>query len=296
MQSSYLFINGIRAHYLHWNLEEGGNPVLLLHGLASNARLWEGVASYLVGAGLVPIAPDGRGHGLTDKPDGTYGVDIYLRDLVAFVETAQLEQPLLVGHSWGGLLALEYAARFSIGPRAPAGLVLVDGGFTQMDQLPAATWEETRKRLTPPRLAGTSVESFLSMLANPVHKWQPDDRAVQAILANFEISSDELIYPRLSLDRHLQILRSIWEYQTYQRFGQVRCPVLAVPALPPGPLERDEQLHLDLKREGLAKAQDSIRDLQVHWMADSIHDIPLQHPKELAELIYEFYTQKVSKA
>jgi pimeloyl-ACP methyl ester carboxylesterase len=293
MQSSYFFINGIRTHYLHWNLEDGGQPALLLHGLASNARIWEEVAPHLAEAGLVPIAPDARGHGLTDKPDGSYGVEIYLRDLAAIVEAAQLEKPLLVGHSWGGILALEYAARFPIGPRAPAGLVLVDGGFTQLDQAPGASWEETRQRLTPPRLAGTSLESFLSMLSGRSQKWQPNDQAIQSILANFEISTDELIYPRLSLERHMLILKSIWEYQTYERFKLVRCPVLAIPASPPGPLDEGEQIFLELKRQGLAKAQASIGDLQVRWMEDTIHDIPLQRPTELAGLISDFYAHIV---
>jgi pimeloyl-ACP methyl ester carboxylesterase len=293
MQSSYLFINGIRTHYLHWNMEDGGQPVLLLHGLASNARIWEAVAPHLVEAGLVPIAPDGRGHGMTDKPDGPYDVDVYMRDLAAFMDSAQLERPLLVGHSWGGILALEYAARFPIGPRAPAGLVLVDGGFIQMDQMPGTNWEETRRRLTPPPLAGTSIESFLSMLTAPSQKWQPDDQAVQAILANFEISSDELIYPRLSLERHLLILRSIWEYPTHERFKLVHCPVLAIPASPPGPLGEGEQIFLELKRQGLAKAQASVGDLQVRWMEDTIHDIPLQRPTELARLISDFYAHIV---
>jgi pimeloyl-ACP methyl ester carboxylesterase len=291
MQSSYLLINGNRTHYLHWNLEDGGQPVLLLHGLASNARIWQALAPDLVSAGLVPIAPDARGHGLTDKPGGSYGLDSFLRDLAAFIDAAHLERPVLVGHSWGGMLALEYAARYSFGARAPAKLVLVDGGFTQMDQIPGATWEQTRQRLTPPKLAGTSVESFLSMLSHPSQKWQPHDEAVQAILANFDISTDELIYPRLSLEHHMEILRSIWEFQTYERFGRLRCPVLIVPASPPGPLDADDQVHLELKQQGISKAHASIKDLRVRWMEDTIHDIPLQRPTELARLIVDFSAQ-----
>jgi pimeloyl-ACP methyl ester carboxylesterase len=291
MQSSYLLINGNRTHYLHWNLEDGGQPVLLLHGLASNARIWQALAPDLVSAGLVPIAPDARGHGLTDKPGGSYGLERFLRDLAAFIDAAHLERPVLVGHSWGGMLALEYAARYSFGARAPAKLVLVDGGFTQMDQIPGATWEQTRQRLTPPKLAGTSVESFLSMLAHPSQKWQLHDQAVQAILANFEISTDELIYPRLSLEHHMEILRSIWEFQTYERFARLRCPVLIVSASPPGPLDADDQVHLELKQQGISKAQAIIKDLRVRWMEDTIHDIPLQRPTELARLIVDFSAQ-----
>src|SRR3990172_1189951 len=100
MNSSYFLLNGLRVHYLHWNLGDAGRPVVLLHGLASNARIWELVAPELVLAGLVPLAPDLRGHGLTDKPDGDYGFETYRRDLLAFLDAAQVERPVLVGHSW----------------------------------------------------------------------------------------------------------------------------------------------------------------------------------------------------
>jgi hypothetical protein len=44
------------------------------------------------------------------------------------------------------MLALDHAARFPSWPRAPLGIVLVDGGMTQMDDLPGATWEQTSQR------------------------------------------------------------------------------------------------------------------------------------------------------
>jgi pimeloyl-ACP methyl ester carboxylesterase len=161
--SSYLFTNNLRVHYLKWGSLTIERPVLLLHGLASNARIWELAAPRLAQAGLRPLAWDGRGHGLSDAPDGDYGFDTYLRDLSAFIETCGLERPLLVGHSWGGLLALDYAARRPVGPRAPAGIVLVDGGMNQFDDS-GLSWEEVRERLTPPRLAGTPLAEFMQLL------------------------------------------------------------------------------------------------------------------------------------
>lgn len=293
MQSSYLLLNDIRSHFLHWGISTHQQPALLLHGLASNARIWETVAPLLLDAGLEPFALDARGHGLTDKPDGDYGIDTFLRDLVAFVDSAHLEKPFLVGHSWGGILALEYAARFPYGARAPAGLVLVDGGFTQMDRFPGATWERMRERLTPPKLAGMPVENFVSMLSSEGQKWQPDDQAIQAILGNFEISEQETISPRLSLEHHMQILRAIWEYPTQTRFQRVRCPVLIVAASPPGPFTEDDGTFLEFKRRAVVEAQSQMENLHVHWMQDTIHDIPLQRPVELAGLIAEFVAQMV---
>ena len=173
---------------------------------------------------------------MSDKPDGDNSFDIFARDLAAFLNLLDLERPLLVGHSWGAMLALDYAARFPAGPRSPAGLVLVDGALNQLDDFPGATWESVSERLAPPRLAGMPLDAFLDRLHSPNPRWQPDEQAEQIILANFEIAEDDTISPRLTFERHMQIVRAMWEFPTYARFAQVRCPVLALPAQPAPPL------------------------------------------------------------
>lgn len=288
LQSSYLFLNGIRQHYYHWLPDEEDLPVLLLHGLASNARIWERLAPRLAEDDLAVYAPDLRGHGLTDGPEGDYGFDTYARDLVALVEALQLEQPLIVGHSWGAMLALDYAARFPIGPLAPGGIVLVDGGMSQLNDRPGATWEETRARLTPPPLAGMPLEDFLERLRRWNTRWQPDDEAVQVILGNFEISEDEKIYPRLRFENHMKIVRAMWDFPTIDRYSRLNCPVLLIPARPPEPRSEDESAYLDMKAQGIEKIRRVNPRVEVHWMENSIHDIPLQHPGPLADQILRF--------
>jgi pimeloyl-ACP methyl ester carboxylesterase len=288
MSSSYLYLNEIRTHYLSWNAASSGMTVVLVHGLASNARIWEKVAPFLVDGGLAPYALDLRGHGLTDKPAGDYGFDTFNRDLAAFMDALNLEKPLLVGHSWGGLLVLDYAARFSFGPRAPAGIVLVDGGMTQLDDLPGSSWEQISRRLAPPRLAGTLVENFIAMLGAGHDSWRPDDQDLSIILANFDVSEDETISPHLSFEHHMQILRSMWEYKTYEGFTRLRCPVMMVPAVPANPDGPEQQAYLGQKERGIQQAQARIKMLRVQPMNNSIHDIPLQRPGELADLIVNF--------
>ena len=292
MASSYILLNDLRFHYLHWEPEESGRPLLLLHGLASNARIWELVAPELVAEGFSPIAPDLRGHGLSDKPFDMYNFETYRKDLLAFVDAFQLQPPILVGHSWGALLALDYAARFPFGPRSPAGIVLVDGGLTQLSDLPGASWSSVRKQLAPPPLGGTPVEDFLAQLGNWTSSWNDSEQVLQIILANFEIREDETIWPNLTFERHMQILRSIWDFKTYERLAEVRCPVSAVLAVPPerpghpaGEMDRD---FLEIKRRGVARAQEILPGLQVHWLNDTVHDIPLHRPEELANLIIAF--------
>ena len=287
MPSSYLYLNNLRVHYLHWNLGSGGRPVVLLHGLASNARIWELVAPHLAETGLEILAPDAHGHGLTDKPDGDYGFSTYHNDLVAFTNACDLEKPLLVGHSWGANLALDYAARIPFGPRSPAGIVLVDGGMIQLDAIPGNTWEATRQRLAPPRLVGMELAEFVERVRNN-SPWQTDDSVMQIILANFEISPEDTIAPRLSFERHMQIVRAMWEFQTYERYERLRCPVLLLPARPAETTNEAENTFLQLKERGAAHILSRHPGVSLHWVADTVHDIPLQRPAELSDLIARF--------
>ena len=291
MPSSYLFLNDIRVHYLHWNLGDAGRPVLLLHGLASNARIWEKVAPRLARVGLLPLAPDLRGHGLTDKPDGGYGFETYARDLAALIDACSLERPLIVGHSWGAMLALDFAARFSFGSRAPAGVILVDGGLIQLDAIPGAAWEETRARLEPPRLAGVHRDDFIARLSRVNSHWKPDKQSLQIILANFELSPEDVLTPRLTYERHMQIVRAMWEFQNYERYSRLRCPALVLPSRPSKPFSPVEEVFLELKERGIQQALAAQPALQVNWMEDSIHDIPLQHSARLAAQIARFASQ-----
>ncbi len=287
MREEYVQANGLRFHLLRWGSSRRGD-VLLIHGLASNARFWELAAPRLAEGGLSCLAPDLRGHGLSEKPPAGYNFATIAADLQALVAELGLERPVLVGHSWGAVLALDYAARFVRGPEAPAGIVLVDGGIAQLDDFPGATWEVIRQVLEPPRLAGVRVEDLLARLQNPARAWVPDERAREIILANFELHQDGTLAPHMTYERHMQVVRALWEFKTHERFQRVGCPVLMVPARPPDPLPVDQQAYLVMKERGIARAREVIADLQVHWMEASVHDIPLQRPRELADLILAF--------
>src|SRR4029450_7159052 len=125
--------DGITLHARDWG--GGGQAVVLLHGLASNARIWDGVAPRLAGAGLRVVAVDLRGHGDSDQPSDGYDFETVGRDLEAALDDLGLARPLLAGHSWGAGVALQYAAGR---PGRQPGLGLVDGG-----RLGATGWAGT---------------------------------------------------------------------------------------------------------------------------------------------------------
>ncbi|HSO28015.1 MAG TPA: alpha/beta hydrolase [Anaerolineales bacterium] len=290
MNASYLYLNGLRVHYLHES-GAGGPPIVLLHGLASNARIWEKTAPTLAAGGFELFAPDMRGHGLSDKTDGDYGFPTHRADLAHFIRALDLEHPMLVGHSWGAAVALDYAAAFAVGPLAPSGIALVDGADIQMNQIPGATWESMRQRLTPPSMAGTPVEDFTAMLENPGRAWQPDEQDISIILANFELDEQECIHPRLTLERHMQIVRAMWTFETIELYRKIACPALLLPAQPPQPRSAQEEEHLAIKRQAIERIQGTNTQVTVSWLMDTVHDAPLQRPDMVAQKLFSFARQ-----
>ena len=83
-------------------------PVLLIHGVTSNARIWWRVGPALAaGLGRRVVAVDQAGHGRTGHWTGHHRFADNARDIAAFAAAAGLDRPDLdiVGHSWGGMTA-----------------------------------------------------------------------------------------------------------------------------------------------------------------------------------------------
>jgi 3-oxoadipate enol-lactonase len=86
-------------------VEAGSGPiVLLIHGLGWDHSLWSPTVERLAAHYRV-IAADTRGHGATDKPDGTYDVDMLARDYAALADALTLADICVIGLSLGGMIA-----------------------------------------------------------------------------------------------------------------------------------------------------------------------------------------------
>ncbi|HEV2896065.1 MAG TPA: alpha/beta fold hydrolase, partial [Actinomycetota bacterium] len=81
--------DGVRLHARDWG--GSGQPLVLLHGLASNARIWDGVAPRLTGAGLRVVAIDQRGHGASEQPGSGYDFASVGRDLSSALAALGIE-------------------------------------------------------------------------------------------------------------------------------------------------------------------------------------------------------------
>jgi len=75
--------------------------------------------------GHAVTALDLRGVGRSDAPDGGYSIAELADDIAAFCAAVGIERPVVVGHSLGGMIAVDLGARY---PSLPSALVLVDPG------------------------------------------------------------------------------------------------------------------------------------------------------------------------
>lgn len=98
-----------------------GTPLVLLHGFPLNHTVWEPVVPHLF-PDIQTILPDLRGHGKTSAPEGTYTMARMAQDIVELLDELKISSAVLVGHSMGGYIALEFAHHY---PDRLLGLGLV---------------------------------------------------------------------------------------------------------------------------------------------------------------------------
>lgn len=265
--------NGLRLAIREWAGDL--RPILLLHGLSSNARTWEQVANRLATIGHHVVAVDQRGHGRSDKPESGYDFATVTADLRGLITALGLEQPLIAGQSWGGNVVLEFAARH---PGVAHGISFVDGGFIDFRLRPDPSWAAVERELRPPVFSGRPRP----WLADRIRQNHPDwhEAGLEATLDNFETLADGTIRPWLSLDRHMQILRALWEQRPDALYPLVKEPVVLMAVAGGGTPQRAAA-----KRQEVAAAEQGLAHVAVHWFENSDHDLHVQQPELVAQLL-----------
>jgi 3-oxoadipate enol-lactonase len=88
-----------------------GTPILFLHSIGCDHRMWEPQAAALARRGRRPIRPDLRGHGGSGAPAGDYSLARLARDALAVLDALDAGPTVVCGLSLGGLAAQELALR-----------------------------------------------------------------------------------------------------------------------------------------------------------------------------------------
>ncbi|HYY16293.1 MAG TPA: alpha/beta hydrolase [Gammaproteobacteria bacterium] len=120
-------VNGLNIHYV----QVGKGPhLVLIHGIASNLGQWQlSILPTLVENFRVTMY-DLRGHGYSDMPPRGYTPDHMVGDFGGLMDYLTIRRSSILGHSYGGLVALYYAA---LHPERVDKLIIADTGVPSLE-------------------------------------------------------------------------------------------------------------------------------------------------------------------
>lgn len=272
--------DGTQLRVLEWSSPNSspGAPIVLVHGLASNARLWDGPARRLAQLGHAVVAIDLRGHGLSDKVDHGYSVPEVAHDVadVLFAlkgHQKKWDRPIVAGQSWGGNIVVELAHSHGDMVR---GIVAVDGGTIELGGA-FPDWEECKRTLAPPALAGMKYDKLRSYIRAAHPDWS--DEAIDGQMHNMEHLDDGTIRPHLTFERHLVVLRGLWEHKPSALWQHIQVPVLFTPA------SRNNDQHTVVKKDQIELALRMLPSATVEWFNPADHDLHAQYPDRFAAVV-----------
>ncbi|HVP04328.1 MAG TPA: alpha/beta hydrolase [Dehalococcoidia bacterium] len=135
----------------HTDTGAGDPPLVFIHGWTCNRTNWRGQAPFFEKKHRV-VAVDLRGHGESDKPDQDYTIEVFADDVAWLIAEIGLEKPVIVGHSMGGVIALNLVRKH---PGLAGAAVFIDS--------PLVPLPETARGLIPPLLAGMQSPAYKSV-------------------------------------------------------------------------------------------------------------------------------------
>jgi pimeloyl-ACP methyl ester carboxylesterase len=254
----------VRGRTADLNVERGGEgpPIVLLHGLADDHRLWRHVVPRLR-ARFETIAVDLPGHGRSGPiPDGAT-IDWFADEVLGLIEGLRLVDPVVAGLSMGGGVAQYVAIR---APGLLSGLILVST---------SPVFPDTTVRRFTERAAQAERDGMVAVVEATVPRWftpafaiaNPDEVAATRATV---LATDPVQFARAS--------RANAARDCVDGLAAIDCPVLFVGGLDdPADPER-----------ALAIYRREIRDLTVELLPGASHLVPVELPERFATIVATF--------
>lgn len=157
----FVTVEGVKLHYIS---KGTGQPVVFLHGGVLSANDFAEVMDLAAAEGYQAIAFDRPGYGYSERPaDEDVTPKTQARLLHQALHALEVEKPILVGHSWSGLLVLTYALEY---PEQISGVVTLGGGMYP-EGYPAEKGDPISTLVTTP-IVGDAVMNLLLGVVGPV--------------------------------------------------------------------------------------------------------------------------------
>ncbi len=264
--------NGTNLHYIQAGK---GRDVVLLHGLGGNLAIW-----FLNVIGKLKheyrfTAYDLRGHGRSDTPPNGYTTKDMAEDLKGLLDELELNKVYLVGHSWGGDIALHFTLLY---PQRVDKLIVIEPNIAALIE-----FRKSKKWQGWAYWAGRLEEFGIHV---PREKWHDIDYMLRQtvdlpiLFGPFKGSARR----KSNITNLLDKTSIVKDYEkvagmTLDKIKQIERPTLAL---------YGDQSHFLVTYEYL---RDQVDSCQTALITDGNHYGPLEHPEQVIEQLCSFFTE-----
>ena len=262
LEESIKLANSISLEYV----EQGpatGVPVIFLHGLSDSWHSFETVLANLP-ASVHAFAISQRGHGDSERPLEGYTPRNFAADIAAFIKKKNLQSAFIVGHSMGGVNALQFALDY---PQLASGIIIIDSDPAFKDN--AGMPEFLQQSL---QLEGTIERPFMEEFQKSTLS-QPIDTAY------FNLLVDEGL--KVPLRVFKDAFRGFMEVDYTNDLKKITAPVLILWGANDGMTFRKDQQQLEK----------GIKNAKLIVYEDTGHALHWQQPKRFADDLLTFISE-----
>lgn len=245
---------------LYYQASGEGEPLVLIHGLGSSSADWELQVPEFSRHFRV-ITPDLRGHGGSGRR-GPYSVQQFAADTWALLDQLDIGQPVLLGHSMGGAVAMQMALDR---PRAVPKLVLADTVPSFKPRTLGERWMLWSRLLLMGWLGPRRLSEYMNEKLFP----RPDQAELRRRVARRNARNDKNAY--------LGSIRALTQWSIEARVTELSMPVLVVAA------EHDYFPRADLDRFVAL-----LPNAQFLLVPDTHHNLPLEAPEVFNPAVLAF--------
>jgi pimeloyl-ACP methyl ester carboxylesterase len=261
---------------LHYEDHGSGRPVVLIHGYPLSGRAWDRQVPVLLEAGLRVITYDRRGFGKSSQPTTGYDYDTFAADLNTLLETLDLREVTLVGHSMGTGEVTRYLGRYGSGRVAKGVLVAPIPPFLRQAEdnpegVPASVFDgfaQAARADTPAWMKG-----FLDNFYN-FDKLRGTLVSDQAYQASWNLAATASATAAVACI-------STWETDFRADLSMIDVPVLVI--------QGDDDQVLPISKTG-ARLPGLVKDLELVVVEGGPHAIPWTHADQVNSSLVKFLT------
>jgi lipase len=274
-------VGGARLPYLYFGGKVSAPPMVFVHATGFLPWLWQPVVEEFVpeNRAWAPFICDYRS---CDPEAGGLSWDVIARDLAAFCSLQQISNPLIIGHSMGATVSAIASAIYGVQPR---GLILIEPIFLpeefysikpDIKSHPLASRSIKRTNHWDDENAAWSYLKSKSLFES----W--DERVLRLYLKyGMQRQEEGNLKLTCSPENEAAMFMGGWDINPWPLLEKLTCPVLVIEG------EKTENKGLvDVQR-----AVSLLRRGKYQSIADAGHLIPMQKPRELAQIIKEFSRQ-----